>query len=106
MNTLQVFDRWSVWVMGWPAVALSLVCATAGLALRRTSLYVAGAILAVPFCAYLALNPGMRLIGSAVSILFFVGAYAISRGRRTASLLLLLPFVMVAAWLAMQVTRQ
>jgi|GEM_PF-4167463 len=106
MNSLLELGNWPIWVMGWPAITLSIVCAAAGLVLRSNRFMVAGAVIAMPFCWYLAMNPGIwRFIAPVIAFLYFIGAFALSRGQRGFALILLLPFVMVAAWLATQLGR-
>ena len=95
-------DSWPL-LLGWPAVALSMLVASFGLVHRSPRLLVVAAALVGPVSAYLALTPRFLAWG-----LFPVGAYlvaAVAIGRHRSELVA----VLVAAngaffgWLALTV---
>jgi len=65
---------------------------------------VGGAVIAMPFCCYLFMNPGKwRFIAPAIFISYCGAAFALSKGLRGLALLLLSPYILVVAWLAIQI---
>jgi hypothetical protein len=93
-------------VFGWPAVVASVVLTSCGIALRRPALALAGAIVAVPFMLYLFASPGARWIAPPVALAHFATPFALRRSGRGLAALLLLPFVLLAAYIATLVVRQ
>ena len=75
MSMVDFVDFWPV-LLFWPAVALSVLAASFGLARRRPRPLLVAAALVGPTSAYLALTPGFFVWG-----LFPVGRVSRGRGR-------------------------
>ena len=72
MSMVDLVDFWPV-LLFWPAVALSVLAASFGLARRRPRPLLVAAALVGPTSAYLALTPGFFVWG-----LFPVGVYLVA----------------------------
>ncbi len=98
-------DLWEFWpvLLFWPAVALSVLAASLGVARRRPTPLLAAAVLVGPASAYLAATPRFFLWG-----LFPVGVYlmavvAIRRNHRRLSAALVVVNAGFFGWLALTI---
>jgi hypothetical protein len=95
-----MIDFW----FGWPAVIASLVSTGLAFHLRRPVLMALGAALAAPFGVYVSVYAG---IAAPLSVaLYLGGAAALMLKRPRTALLLLAPFLVIVAWIAVLVLRQ
>ena len=97
-------DRWPDIVLGWPAVIASLTCAGIALRFQQPALMALGAVLAAPFSIYVSVYVGIA--GPLSVCLYLAGAGALMLKRPRIALLLLMPFLAIAGWLAVVVLRQ
>jgi len=97
---------WPAVVFGWPFVGVSMLGFALGLATRRPWLMALGAVLAVPFCLYLSATPRFGAFGLMALFLNAGAAWASARGRSLLALILLVPFVGLAAFVAWLVFTQ
>ena len=92
-------------LLGWPAVIASLACASLALLNRRQALgagvlMAVGAVLATPFCLFESVVLGIPIAGPISVCLYLGGAGALMLRRPRIALLLLVPFLAIAGWLA------
>ena len=87
-------------ILGWPAVIASLACASLALLFRRPALMALGAVLATPFSLYASVLVGIPIAGPISACLYLGGAGALMLRRPRIALLLLVPFLAIAGWLA------
>lgn len=93
-------------VFGWPFIIFSLALAFAGILVKRPALLVAGAFFFVPPAWYLSGYPAIRGFGMLLPVSILGAAYYIKRDRTRLALLLVLPPLIVSAWLAFLVMSQ
>ena len=75
------FLNWWPAVLGWPAVAASLMLAAAAIVSRHPALLVVSALLAAPFGLYLGgAENWIAVAGPAIPLALLAGAYALKRG--------------------------
>jgi hypothetical protein len=91
---------WPAIVFGWPSLIVGSILVVVGVALRRAAITAAGALIAVGFLAYLAMNPSptrlfglLTLAGNALAVL------AVWRQKTVLAWLSLLPLASVWAGL-------
>ena len=102
MSMVDLVDFWPV-LLFWPAVALSVLAASFGLARRRPMPLLVAAALVGPASAYLALSPRFFVWG-----LFPVGGYlvasvAIRRNHRELGAALVAANAAFFGWLAVRI---
>jgi hypothetical protein len=90
----------------WPAVFVSFVLIAAGLLSERPALVWAGALLGLPFFAYLALTPRFRGVGLIPVVLHLTAALLLAKGRPRVAAALCLPGVLLAGFVLSAVMRQ
>lgn len=92
---------WPALVFGWPSALGGALLLVLGVALGRAWLATFGAVLAAGFCAYLAMNPlPFRLIGLLALACNVACVFAVRRQAPWTARALLLPFLVVLAYLA------
>ena len=93
-------------LFGWPAVTAGLLLSAAGILARRPLFVLGGAILVAPFALYLGATPRFRFLGPLLWLFLPVAAFILHRGMVRLAWLFLLPFTVLAAWLAWVVLNQ
>lgn len=86
-------------------VAGLLLC-VGGMLTHRPLLVLAGAILVTPFTLYLGLTPRFRILGPLLWLFLPAAALFLRRGLARLAWLCLLPYTILAAWLAWLVLNQ
>jgi prolipoprotein diacylglyceryltransferase len=92
-------------VLLWGSVWLSIGLSIIGLVRRSPRMVIAGAVLAGPLSFYLGLTPVFRIWAWFLPGLQVAAALALRRSLAVA-VVLLLPFISIAIWLALVVYRQ
>ena len=87
-------------IIGWPGIITSLGLSLTGVAREQPAWLVAGAIVAIPFSWYLNNLPLFEGVGQFLPLLQLAAAVVVYRGLRWWALVLLLPFISIAIWLA------
>jgi hypothetical protein len=82
----------------WPAVLVSFALLAVGLISKRPYLLGAGALLGMPFFAYLALTPRFRGMGFIPVVLHLIAAVSLAKGRSTVAAVLCVPGVLLAGF--------
>ena len=95
-------DSWPL-LLGWPAVALSVLVASFGLVRRSPRLLVVAAVLVGPVSAYLALTPRFLVWGLFPVGAYLVAAVAIRRHRGELGAVLVAANGAFFGWLALTV---
>ena len=90
-------EWWPV-VFGWPSVVASIAVYAAAFLARRPWLAVVGAALSAPFCLFVSGYPKVGLLGLTALVSNCGAAWALSRRQRRVAGILLLPFLLVAAF--------
>jgi hypothetical protein len=90
----------------WPAVVVSFIMIAAGLVGKRPALLAAGALLGVPFFAYLALTPRFFVVGFIPVVLHLIAAVALAKGRPKVAAVLCLPGILLAGFMLAAVLGQ
>ena len=80
----------------WPAVLVGFGLMAEGLMRKRPALVGAGALLGVPFFAYLALTPRFLGVGFIPVILHLIAAVALAKGKPAVAAMLCVPGVLLA----------
>lgn len=93
-------------IFGWPFIIISLLLAVTGILVKRPALLVAGAVFFVPPAWYLSGYPAIRWFGMLLPVCILGAAYYVKKGRFRLALLLVLPPVILSAWLAFLVMAQ
>jgi hypothetical protein len=93
-------------IFGWPFMILSLLLAVAGILMKRPVFLIAGAIFFVPPAWYLSGYPAIRGFGILLPALMLGAAYYVKKERRTLAWLLVMPPILIVAWLAFLVMAQ
>jgi hypothetical protein len=93
-------------IFGWPFIILSLSLAFAGILLKRPILLVASAIIFGPPAWYLSGYPVIRWFGMLLPFSLLGAAYYVKNDKLRMALLLVLPPLIVSAWLAFLVMAQ
>lgn len=91
---------------GWPGIIASLAFSVAGIVSRRFLFSVIGAVLAIPISLYLGATPKFRYFMILLPLFQFGSAYFIRKGWLRLAWILLVPFGLTVAWLAMTVLQQ
>ena len=98
------FLNWWPAVLGWPAVAASLMLAAAAIVSRHPALLVVSALLAAPFGLYLGgAENWMAVAGPAIPLALLAGAYALKRGWILLAWCSLAPLAGTAGWLGVRI---
>ena len=98
------FLNWWPAVLGWPAVAASLMLAAAAIVSRHPALLVVSALLAAPFGLYLGgAENWMAVAGPAIPLALLAGAYALKRGWIFLAWCSLAPLAGTAGWLGVRI---
>ncbi len=97
---LDLLEFWPV-LLFWPAVALSMLAATVGLARGRPTPLLVAAALAGPASAYLAATPRFFLWGLFPVGVYLVAAVAIRRNQRRLGTALVAVNAGFFGWLAL-----
>ena len=93
-------------VFGWPFIILSLSLAFAGILVRRPALLIASAIFFAPPAWYLSGYPAIRWFGMLLPVSLLGAAYSLKKDLLRMALLLVLPPLVISAWLAFLVIAQ
>lgn len=93
-------------IFGWPFIILSLLLAVAGIITRRPPLVVAGAILFGPPAWFIKGYPFISWFGLLLPVSILGAAYFVKKGRQMLAWTLVLPPVVVSAWLAFLIMAQ
>lgn len=93
-------------IFGWPFIITSLVLAVVGILLKRPMLLAAGAIFFTPPAWYLSGYLAIRGFGFLLPVCMAGAAYFVKKNQLRPALLLILPSVIVSAWLAFLVMAQ
>lgn len=93
-------------VFGWPFIILSLSLAFAGILVRRPALLVAGALFFAPPAWYLSGYPAIRGFGLLLPVSILGAAHFVKKDQLRLALLLVLPPLIISAWLAFLVMSQ
>lgn len=96
----------AVCFIGWPGIIASLLLLAAGLTRKRPGLIILGAILAVPISWYLGSTPLFRYVLYFMPLLLTGSALAMRYQKMILAWLLVIPYVMLIAWLAVSVISQ
>jgi hypothetical protein len=93
-------------LFGWPAVIAGLLLCAVGIWARRPVIVLAGAVLLAPFTFYLGATPRFRFLSPLLWLFLPAAAFLLRRGMIRLAWLFLLPFTVLAAWLAWAVLNQ
>jgi hypothetical protein len=104
MRSDLLVDTFVQIIFGWPAIIATIILSTAGLILRKPVLLVIAGFVCMPFTYYASNGFQNPLI--VLPLLEFASAYAVTRNRKIAALLLIAPFFIVSALLAYAVLTQ
>ena len=92
-------------LLGWPAVAASVVLLAVGIAKTRWQYFALATVTALPFLLYLAATPRFSFIASAAGVCCLAATFSASKRRTTLAAVLFLPFLLLASFLAIIVMR-
>jgi hypothetical protein len=90
-------------LLGWPAVAASILISAVGIAIRRALVVLIGAALALPFLLYLAGTSRFALSAPVVAVLYLATVVAVTKLRRWVAWLLWVAFLAFAGLVAVLV---
>lgn len=90
-------------VIGWPGVIASSMLAIVGIRKARAALVAAGAALGTPFLLYMSGMPDLRTTAPVVLVLYWASALAVFAEKRLLAAALFVPFLLVAAYVALLV---
>lgn len=93
-------------IFGWPFIILSLLSAVAGILTRLPSLVVAGAILFGPPAWFMSGYPVISWFGLLLPVSILGAAYFVKKDRPKLAWTLVLPPILISAWLAFLVMAQ
>jgi len=91
-------------IFGWPAIGVSILLSVAGVILSKPWLLVASGIVCIPFTYYV--SAGFRSPAILLPVFEFGAAFAITRGWKLITWLLISPLIIVAVLLAYTVLTQ
>ena len=91
---MQFPDILTVILFGFPAGIISLLISALGIAKKLPWLLVAAGLLTIPATLYLSLASGLPLY--LISILQFIGAYYVHKGKPRIAWYLLIPLLLIA----------
>jgi len=102
---MMVIETILIVLTGWAGISLSLVLSVIGIAIKKVSLCVAGALLVIPFAYYLTGSPTLiiHLTGLLLPLFQLGAAQAVREDKTRLAWLLLAPLVGVAGWLLLNV---
>ena len=80
-------------LLGWPAVAGSVLCFTAAVLRRSRQLAIAGCCLALPMFLYLTMTPGFRYLAPLGLVALGLAAWRIREAHWLVTVALLVPAV-------------
>ncbi len=102
---ITVIESFLIVLMGWPGICLSLVLSIIGVARKRISLCIGGALLVIPFAYYLTGSPIsiVHIAGLLLPLFQFGAALSVREDKIRLAWLLLSPLVAVAVWLLLNV---
>ena len=99
-------EWWPAVVFGWPPVVVAFTAFAAGFLTTRTWLGFIGAAIAAPFCFAASGYPLFHWVALVALGANFVSAFLLHRGRADIAFAALVPFMMVAALLAVFAFRE
>ncbi len=100
-------EWWPAVAFGWPAVAVALVLAAAGIVVKKPVFLVVSAVLAAPLSFYLSgAESWMAFSGPTILVALLAGAYTVRRGMFRIAWCFLGLFAGLALGLAIIVLRQ
>ena len=102
MTMVDLVDFWPL-LLFWPAVALSVLAASFGLARRHPRLLLLAAALVGPGSAYLAMTPRFFVWGLFPVGVYLVAAVAIRRNHRELGAALVAANAAFFGWLAVRI---
>ena len=92
--------------MGWPGIISSLVISIKGVNASQARLVLVGAILAMPFSWYIAMTPLFGNWGFIFPVTLAGAAIATRQRVNWLAWVLLLPYAVLVAWMAVTVLTQ
>ena len=93
-------------LLGWPAVATSVVCFSVAVGRRSRGLALAGCFLALPMLLYLTLTPAFRYLAPLGLIGMGLATWRIRASRPLVTIALLVPALVLILVLAIGVVGQ
>ena len=93
-------------LLGWPAIATSVVLSVAGLVRKRPRLVGLAALPAAPLAWYLGNTPRFRYVGFILPFWHLTSALLLQSGFVPAAWALMTPFFAIVGWLAVSVLTQ
>jgi hypothetical protein len=88
------------WLIGWPGIIVTFVLISAGLAKKRPHVMLAGVCMSLPLLLlYLLGSPLFQYWSLIIAALNFAAVYALYKGHRSLSVLLVTPYTLVVLWL-------
>jgi hypothetical protein len=93
-------------LFGWPAVVLSLALTLTGVAGGRWRVALAGTLIGIPFLLYLFGSPRIGWRSVVVGVLYLGSAQAVARSRLALAFAMVMPFVLLASFIAWLVLNQ
>lgn len=98
---------WPMIIFGWPSAILGGILLLVGIFRRNAMLSIAGAVVAAGFCLYISLNPApFRWLGLVAVTGNFMSAIAVRRNATVLATLSIIPFFLVAVYLAYAVLNE
>ena len=100
-----VKSSWPI-LLGWPAVAVGVLFTLFAVVRRSSKLALLGTLLEIPFMLYLFGTPRFKPLALPILAANLAAILALSRGNRGIALMLFMPFVYVAIFVARAVVGQ
>ena len=91
-------------IFGWPAIIVTILLSVTGLVLKKPALLVIAGFVCMPFTYYA--SNGLRNPFVLLPLLEFASAYAVTRQRKVAAMLLITPFIIISILIAYAVLSQ
>jgi hypothetical protein len=91
-------------IFGWPAIIVTILLSITGLVLKKPALLVIAGFICMPFTYYA--SNGLRNPFVLLPLLEFASAYAVTRQRKVAAMLLITPFIIISILIAYAVLSQ
>jgi len=101
-----MLDFLLILLVGWPAIAITVILAIIGLLRNDYRYLVAAAILAFPFSWYLSGFPAVRSPVFLLPLLLFGSGYLMFRGREMLAWLVAIPFFLAVLLLLFVIAAQ
>jgi hypothetical protein len=98
--------NWVPIIFGWPAVVGSILVTSLALARGSSKLALAGVLSALPFMLYMSGTPRFSIVALPIVASHMAAAFALHRHNRSLALILFLPFVGFALFVARLVLKQ